>query len=162
MISVAKKKKAKPKKSNVKHGTRPYQKDEGGPSWDNKEAPPDTHELMSIIERRKEDLDLYRQFLDAISRDPTMQGLSMTEMIDIAEMCMLQEKIGNWLMGVETPERLEEMRESNKMLRAIWKIKSKIMNDARQRAPVGAPFEGISAVLDEVEEDEEDEGKDSD
>ena len=153
------KKSSKKADKRTKHGTRAYQKDEGGPSWNTGGKPPDTEAIMEIIERKEEDLELYRRFLAAISADPTMQSLSMIEMIDIAEMCMLQEKIGNWLLGIDDPDRLEKMKESNKMLRAIWQIKSKMMNDARERSPIGGTFEGISKVLDEQEE-EEDEGTD--
>ena len=157
-MSARKKKNKKPGPEPgecVRHGTCAYQKDHGGPSWDiNKEEPPDTHQMMAIIERRKDDLELFRKFLGAIAEEPTMQSLSMIEMIDMAEMCMLQEKIGNWLLGVDDPDRLEEMRESNKMLRSIWQIKAKVMDKARERGPTGGEFEGLAKVLDEVTEDD--------
>ena len=142
---------------NVKHGTRSYHKDKGGPSWDTKqEFPPGTEEIMVLIERRPEDLELFREFLAIFAKDGSLQSLSMTEMIDMAEMAMLQEKIMKWMLAVDSPERMEKMRESNKMLKSIWQIKGKMMERARERAPVGGTFDGISKVLDEVEEDEED------
>ena len=154
-----KKKKSKkgPKKPAKKHGTRPYQKDMDGPSWDrSKETPPDVEEMMALIERRPEDLELYRKHLVALTTDPAMKSLSMTEQMNIAEMNMLREKIMKWIMEVDTPDRLEELRESNKMLRAIWQITEKMMDKARERAPLGGDFEGLSRVLDDVEEVEDD------
>jgi len=152
------KKKSKKKseaKGSEKHGTRAYQKDTGGPSWDAKhEKSPDTEEMMALIERRPEDLELYREFLVLFADDPEMKGLSMTEMIDMAEMTMLQEKIMRWLLAVDSPDRLEEMRESNKMWRSIIQIKNKMMSEARERKPLGGDFEGLSKVLDQVDSDE--------
>lgn len=161
----SKKKKPGPKAGEcVKHGTKAYQKDSGGPSWDrNQEYPPDTEEIMALIERRPEDLELFREFLVIFHADKSLRSLSMTELIDMAEMAMLQEKIMGWMLEVDSPERMEEMRESNKMLKSIWQIKGKMIERARERTPITSDFEGISKVLDQVdEEDEEDEGEDSD
>ena len=48
------------------------------------------------------------------------------------------------------------------MLKSIWQIKGKLMDKARERRPIGGTFEGISKVLDEVEEDGEEDSNDSD
>ena len=161
VIDVAGKKSKK--STNVKHGTRPYQKDEGGPSWDrNQEKPPNNEEMMVLIDGRPDDLELYRTIFSKLSMDPEMQSLSMTELMDMAIMTMLQAKITNWMLEVDSPERMEAMSETNKMWRSIIQIKSKTMRDARERAPVGGTFEGISQVLDEVEEDDEGENDEVD
>ncbi len=155
VINVGKKgSKRGAKKPITKHGTRPYQKDEGGPSWDTKGLPPNTEEIMALIERRPEDLQLFREFLVIFNKDPALQSLSMTEIIDMAEMAMLQEKIMGWMLEIDSPERMEEMRESNKMLKSIWQIKGKLMDKARERGTTGGTFEGISKILDQVDSDE--------
>ncbi len=159
------------KKSKVgakpKHGTRSYQKDEGGPSWNKDEGLPDVDEIMAIIERSPEDVELYRKFLVALSKDPGMKNLSMTERINIAEMNMLREKIMRYMLdGDDKLAKIEELRESNKMLRFIWQTTDKIMREARERAPMGGDLEGLSQVIDDAEDAEyevvEDEEKDSD
>lgn len=149
-----KKKKSKAKGA-TKHGTRRYQKDEGGPSWDKAhETPPDVEEIMAIIERSPDDLELYRKYLVLFANDPTTKNLSMTEQMNLAEMNMLREKIVRWMIEIDKPDRLEELRECNKMLRAIWQITNKTMAEARERAPLGGTFEGISETLDEIEDAE--------
>lgn len=144
-----------PKNQVKKHGTRPYQKNTGGPSWDlNCEKAPDTEEMMALIVCREEDQSLYRVIFSKLANDPFMRNLSMTEIMDVAIMTMLQAKIAGWMLEIDDPERLEKMKESNKMLRSIIQIKNKILNDASYRAPIGGSFEGIAKVLDEVEDAE--------
>ena len=146
---------ASKKKGGKKHGTRAYQKDTGGPSWDrNQEKPPDTDEMMALIKCRPDDQNLFRAILSKFIDDELMNNLSMTEMMDLAAMTMLQGKITGWMLAVDTPERLEEMREANKMWRSIIQIKSKMMNEARERAPIGGDLEGLAKILDEVEDAE--------
>ena len=150
------KKKAKGKVGGQdKHGTRRYQKDMGGPSWDkDHETPPDVEDVMAIIERSPDDLELYRKYLVLFANDTTTKNLSMTEQMNLAEMNMLREKIVGWMVRIDKPDRMEELRECNKMLRAIWQITNKTMTEARERAPLGGTFEGISETLDEIEDAE--------
>ncbi len=153
---MAKKKSKDKKKGPETHGTSKYQKDRGGPSWDkNKEKLPNVEEIMAIIERSPEDLELYRKLLVAMANDPAMKNLSMTEQMNIVEMNMLREKIMRWMLEADSAEKLEELRESHKMLRFIWQTTDKVMRDARERAPIGGDFEGVSQAIADAEGDED-------
>jgi len=148
------KKKSK-KKGNETHGTSKYQKDRGGPSWDkDHEKLPDVEKIMAIIERNPKDLELYRKILVAMVKDPAMKNLSMTEQMNIVEMNMLREKIMQWMLDVDSAEKMEEMREGNKMLRFIWQATDKVMREARERAPIGGDFEGVAEAIADAEDGE--------
>jgi len=151
-----KKKKSKhaPKNPAKKHGTRKYQKDGGGPSWDTDDKLPNVDEIMAIIERNPKDLELYRKHLVALSNDPAARNLSMTEKMNIAEMNMLRGMIVEYMLGIDDLAGLEELRESNKMLRFIWDKTDKIIKEARERAPVGGDLEGMSQVIADAEDGE--------